>query len=209
MSIIFAFWKRWGKGRIQINTFGNLETSDTICLERCCNTTLPFVLDDPKSVEAVSEQLVDLCNRRLMGNVPSHSFAQISLPRGIDANNMCYLVSFPFTPSLYLYSIHRIFYLLVHFYRYSSRALLIPFSKPSIGPTTEEESAAFSSLAATQQAASSAVGWIISLGKAFVQCGKSDISNRILPFVRSTLSPRLCIGYASLLFFAEKVFTVS
>ena len=102
--------------------------------------------------------------------------------------------------------------LLVHFYRYSSRALLIPFSKPSIGPTTEEESAAFSSLAATQQAASSAVGWIISLGKAFVQCCKSDISNRILPFVRSTLSgvdPRLCIGYASLLFFAEKVFTVS
>ena len=44
-------------------------TSDTICLERCCKSTLPFVLDDPKSVEAVSELLIDLCNRRLMGNM--------------------------------------------------------------------------------------------------------------------------------------------
>ena len=90
---------------------------------------------------------------------------------------------------------------MVQFCRYSSRALLIPFSKPSIGPTTEEESQAFSSLAATQKTASSAVGWVVSLGKAFVQCGKSDVSNRLVPFVRSILigvDPRLCTGYATL-----------
>lgn len=44
-------------------------TSDSICVERCCKSTLPFVLDDPKSLEAVSELLIDLCNGRLMGNM--------------------------------------------------------------------------------------------------------------------------------------------
>ena len=44
-------------------------TSDSICVERCCKSTLPFVLDDPKSLDAVSELLIDLCNGRLMGNM--------------------------------------------------------------------------------------------------------------------------------------------
>ena len=44
-------------------------TSDTICVERCCKSTFPFVLDDPKSLDAVSELLIDLCNGRLMGNM--------------------------------------------------------------------------------------------------------------------------------------------
>ena len=43
--------------------------SDSICIERCCKSTLPFVLDDPKSLEVVSELLIDLCNGRLMGNL--------------------------------------------------------------------------------------------------------------------------------------------
>lgn len=92
--------------------------------------------------------------------------------------------------------------------RYSSRALLITFSNPSVGPTSEEESQAFSSLGAVMKAASSAVGWVISLGKDFSQQGVQEISNRISPIVRSQLpgvDPRLCTGYATLLYFAEKV----
>ena len=85
---------------------------------------------------------------------------------------------------------------------------MVPFSKPSIGPTTEEESEAFGLLVETQRAASSAVRWIISLGKEFVQCGRRDVSSRLLSSVRVSLNgvdPRLCTGYACLLYFAEKV----
>ena len=38
--------------------------SDSIFMERCCKSTLPFVLDDPKSLDTVSELLIDLCNGR-------------------------------------------------------------------------------------------------------------------------------------------------
>ena len=44
-------------------------TSDTLCLERCTASTMPFVLDDPKSAEGVGELLIDLCNGRLTGNM--------------------------------------------------------------------------------------------------------------------------------------------
>ena len=91
--------------------------------------------------------------------------------------------------------------------RYSSRAL-ISFSGPSIGPTTEEDSKAFSLLAEAQREASSAIEWAISLGKAFSNGGEEDVSSRINPAVRAQLpgvDPRLCTGYACLLYFAEKV----
>ena len=97
-------------------------------------------------------------------------------------------------------------------HRYSSRALLIPFSGPSIGPTTEEESRAFAQLAVAQREASSAIGWAISLGKEFIDGGETEVSSRISPVVRSRLpgaDPRLCTGYACLLYFVEKVWLVA
>ena len=44
-------------------------TSDTVCVERCCKSTIPFSLDDPKTAEGIGELLIDLCNGRLMGNM--------------------------------------------------------------------------------------------------------------------------------------------
>ena len=44
-------------------------TSDTLCLERCCKSTLPFSLDDPKSADGIGEILIDLCNGRQTGNM--------------------------------------------------------------------------------------------------------------------------------------------
>ena len=93
-------------------------------------------------------------------------------------------------------------------HRYSSRALLIPFSTPSIGPTSEEESKAFNLLGAAQREAYSAIGWAISLAKKFVEGGETEVSSRISPSVRAILpgvDPRLCTGYACILYFAEKV----
>lgn len=94
--------------------------------------------------------------------------------------------------------------------RYSSRALVVPFSKPSIGPKTEGDNQAFSLLTAAQQQAASAIGWVIGLGKSFEEDSGPNkyIPNYLLPAVREALpevDPRLCTGYACLLFFAEKV----
>ena len=92
--------------------------------------------------------------------------------------------------------------------RYSSRALLLPFKLPSVGPTNEEELKAFSNMANVLKESSRAVGWAIQMGNTFVDEGTQDIASRILPFLCDTLhgiDPRLTTGYASLLFFAEKV----
>ena len=86
---------------------------------------------------------------------------------------------------------------------------MIPFSKPSIGPKCEGDNQAFTMLTAAQQQASSAIGWVIGLGKLFEESSDRDIPNRLLPAVREALpgvDSRLCTGYACLLFFAEKVF---
>ena len=55
-------------------------TSDSICLERCCTSTLPFILDDPKTAESIGELLIDLCNGRTIGNVKVGLRTPRSLP---------------------------------------------------------------------------------------------------------------------------------
>ena len=44
-------------------------TTDTLVTERCCKSTIPFILDDPKSIEGIGEILIDLCNGRQVGNM--------------------------------------------------------------------------------------------------------------------------------------------
>lgn len=44
-------------------------TSDSIIMERVKRSTLPFSLDDPKTMEDISEILIQLCNGRLFGNL--------------------------------------------------------------------------------------------------------------------------------------------
>lgn len=104
------------------------------------------------------------------------------------------------------YGIVIFLYICIH--RYSSRALMIPFSQPSIGPKDEEASRAFSALAGAQRAASSAVGWAISLGQHFSEDAEEEVSRRLTTAVRARMpgtDPRLVTGYACLLYFAEKV----
>ena len=79
---------------------------------------------------------------------------------------------------------------------------------PSVGPTTADECTAFTNLTHIHKSASSAIGWVIGLANDFYQGGLEDINNRILPTVHEQLTginPRLCTGYACLLYFAEKV----
>lgn len=100
--------------------------------------------------------------------------------------------------------------MLMH-HRYSSRALVIPFNTPSIGPRSEIQSRDFGLLATAQREASSTIGWAISLGKSFKLSGVSDVQHRINPAVRTRLpgvDPRLCTGYSCLLYFAEKVHNI-
>ena len=93
------------------------------------------------------------------------------------------------------------------FNRYSSRVLLIPFKKPSVGPENQIESSAFNEIAIVLKGASSAVGWAISLGNVFkeeIEYLQGDLCKRVrerLPGVDS----RLITGYATCLYFAEKV----
>ncbi len=42
-------------------------TSDNLCLERCVISTLPFVVDDPKSADEIGELLINFCDGRHSG----------------------------------------------------------------------------------------------------------------------------------------------
>ena len=55
-------------------------TSDALVIERSCKSTLPFCLDDPKTVEAIGELLIDLCNGGGMANMKSGMQAARSIP---------------------------------------------------------------------------------------------------------------------------------
>lgn len=44
-------------------------TSDCLCMERIKKSTLPFSLDDPKSIEEIGELLIQLCNGQLSDNL--------------------------------------------------------------------------------------------------------------------------------------------
>lgn len=98
--------------------------------------------------------------------------------------------------------------MLLQIRRYSSRVLLIPFNKPSVGPESQAESSAFNEMGVTLKNASSAVGWAISLGNALkeeITYLQGDLCDRVrerLPGIDS----RLITGYATCLFFAEKVY---
>ncbi len=69
--------------------------------------------------------------------------------------------------------------------RYCSRALLIPFELPCVGPKSEEESIAFSKLAEVQDGA---VGWAIKIGKKVMDEEIAEITTRILPAIRKLLT---------------------
>lgn len=63
-------------------------------------------------------------------------------------------------------------------------------------------------LGSVQREASSAIGFVISLGKKFEEEGRHKVSSSLLSAVRQAMpgvDPRLCTGYACLLYFAEKV----
>ena len=44
-------------------------TSDAIDIERCCTSTLPFCLDDPKTTDGIGEILIELCNGEPLANM--------------------------------------------------------------------------------------------------------------------------------------------
>lgn len=78
-----------------------------------------------------------------------------------------------------------VIFLYICIHRYSSRALMIPFSQLSIGPKDEEASRAFSVLPGAQRAASSAVGWPISLGQHFSEDAEEEVSRKLTMAVRA------------------------
>ena len=97
-------------------------------------------------------------------------------------------------------------YTISNCYRYTSRAMLIPFKLPTVGPTNQQEAESFEQISRTMMGVSSAVGWAISIGRE-LRDGRQFDDDR-LERVRLKLpgvEPRLCTAYTTLLFVVEKV----
>lgn len=82
---------------------------------------------------------------------------------------------------------------------------MIEFNHPRIEATVEQ----FDSLYKLMDRSSNLVGFLISLGKKFVNCKTEDLDTMILPKIRSCLegsvNSRIHIGYAVLMWFVLKV----
>ena len=94
----------------------------------------------------------------------------------------------------------------------SSRILNIKFSAPSCGPKNAEELDYYQKLTSDLRGNkfSSAVGWLISLGKELEEDGNRRIRElqKDLQFSRSVMERNVC-GYCICLYFLEKVSTRS
>ena len=91
-----------------------------------------------------------------------------------------------------------------------SRTILLCFKQPEIGTmATIEEQELWDDIHLMMEAASSSVGMAISLGKALdAEGGFKAIRDSYIPFVQESLQnvqPRVISGYATLLWFTEKV----
>lgn len=64
-------------------------TSESLCLERVQKSTLPFALDDPKSIEEIGEMLIQLCNGNQSGNLRTGLHNPRSIPLLCCNFNMC------------------------------------------------------------------------------------------------------------------------
>lgn len=96
----------------------------------------------------------------------------------------------------------------VHLCRFASRSLLIEFTLPQLSMSSVTE---YSQLPELMSAATSAIGFTISLGQKFVTSGISDIDTVIFPKLRALLPegvwPRVVPGYATLVWFTKQVCT--
>ena len=85
--------------------------------------------------------------------------------------------------------------------------MVIPFEKLAVGPSDEEDVAAFNPLAERCNNLSSAIGWAIGLGNR-LRGERENIQGDIFKRTMARLpgvDPRLVTGYSVCLLFAEKV----
>ena len=92
----------------------------------------------------------------------------------------------------------------VHF-RYISRCLLIEFKHPRLKSSMKE----FEELNILMEKLSSSVGFLIGLGKKFLDAITHDLDNHILPELHKhlgdTILHRVCVGYRILIWFVKEV----
>lgn len=83
--------------------------------------------------------------------------------------------------------------------------MIIGFDAPQVDPTMTE----YTALPQLMKDSSKSIGFMISLGKRFVDCGIAEIDSMILPKLKKMLPrgvwPRIIPGYGSLLWFSYQV----
>ena len=70
---------------------------------------------------------------------------------------------------------HLMYFCFVYKYRISSRALLIPFKNPKVGPSNADQAAAYKELPDFLDAASSMARKIVQIEKEFINGGRTEI----------------------------------
>ena len=85
---------------------------------------------------------------------------------------------------------------------------MIPIIPPNVGPKVTEEAQSFGDLFRVQDVSSTAIGWVISLGKELRENGVDSVQTKMLPLILEKMvdaDSRAVNGYALLLYFVEKV----
>lgn len=109
----------------------------------------------------------------------------------------------------YVFSfMHLTYCYFIYTYRISSRALLVPFKNPKVGPSNADQAAAFQQLPDRLEAASSMAGAIVRIEKDLINGGRTEILELINPMMYEVVgisNPRVVTGCSILLYFTYKV----
>ena len=103
---------------------------------------------------------------------------------------------------------HLMYFCFIYKYRISSRALLIPFKNPKVGPRNTDQAAAYKELPDSLEAVSSMAADIIQIEKEFINGGRTEILDLINPVLFQVVgfsNPRIVTGCSILMYFTYKV----
>ena len=107
----------------------------------------------------------------------------------------------------YVHNYEHMYALNIIHLRYISRCLLIEYKHPRLKSSMKE----FEDLNDLTEKLSSSVGFLIGLGKKFLDVITNDLDNYILPKLHEHLGDkilhRVCVGYGILIWFVKQVTT--
>ena len=162
-------------------------------LQLCSITNIPLGLDDPDSKSGVSSLLIDFFNSAKKSTISSGDVKPIS---SIVVSTNCV----PHQDMRYASCVCVFTTVMISYYRFMCRCLLIEFQDPPVSISTSQHIGGD-----VEEVWSTCIGFCIGLGDKFFHTGIAELVKMLESNANNSISPRVLPAYATLLWFAQEV----